>query len=74
MQPNIGHTDRIIRVVTAILIATLLISGQLLQELDVPATIAALLFLITGITGYCPLYKILKINTRNKIKQNKQTL
>ncbi|MBW7914555.1 MAG: DUF2892 domain-containing protein, partial [Taibaiella sp.] len=61
-------------VVAAMLIAMLLLNGQMIQVLIVPAIVIAVLFLITGITGYCPLYKLFKINTRNKVKQNKQTL
>lgn len=74
MQSNMGHTERIIKVVAAMLIAMLLLNGQMIQVLIVPAIVIAVLFLITGITGYCPLYKLFKINTRNKVKQNKQTL
>lgn len=74
MQPNIGNTDRIIRVIAAMLIATLLFSGNIQHEIAIPAGIVATLLLLTGFTGYCPLYKIFKINTKNNIKQNKQTL
>ncbi len=68
MQPNIGITDRIIRVVAAILLATLLISGNVQKEIAIPSGIIAGLLLLTGFIGHCPLYKIFKINTKNKIK------
>jgi hypothetical protein len=74
MQTNIGITDRIIRVVAAMLLATLLTTGNIVKEVAIPAGIIAGLLLLTGFTGYCPLYKVFKINTRNKVKQNKQTL
>lgn len=74
MKPNIGHIERITRVVTAMFLALLLINSQMIDGMVIPATIIAVLLLITGITGYCPLYKLFKINTRNKVKQNKQTL
>jgi hypothetical protein len=59
--PNIGKPDRIIRVIIAILlfIISIFISGWL----RIALVIIGIISLITAITRFCGLYKILGINT-----------
>ncbi|MFB3897108.1 MAG: DUF2892 domain-containing protein [bacterium] len=61
VTPNIGKTDQIIRAVIAILlfIVSLLLSGWL----RIVFVIVGIISLITAITRFCGLYKILGINT-----------
>jgi hypothetical protein len=59
MQCNVGTVDRILRVVVGLAIASLAFVG--------PQNLWYLLGLIpvaTGMVGWCPLYSLLKINTR----------
>lgn len=58
MERNVGELDRVIRIIFGILI---LVSGVALNLfiLFVPA----LILIVTGLTGICPIYKILNINT-----------
>ena len=54
MNRNIGSTDRIVRIVLGL--------GLLLLAVEGPRTAwgyIGLLPLITGIAGYCPLYRVL---------------
>ena len=55
---NEGTTDRIIRVVIGIAILSLTITGS--QSMW---GLVGLVPLITGLVGFCPLYKILGLNT-----------
>lgn len=59
--PNIGKTDQIIRIVIAILlfILSIFISGWL----RIALVIIGIISLITAITRFCGLYKILGVNT-----------
>lgn len=61
VTPNIGKTDQIIRGIIAILlfIISFLVSGWLRIVLVIIGIVA----LITAITRFCGLYKILGINT-----------
>lgn len=58
MQTNEGKTDRIIRVVLGVVLLSLVVVG--------PQTmwgLVGLVPLITGLVGYCPLYKLVGLNT-----------
>jgi hypothetical protein len=58
---NVGKTDRIIRIIIAILlfIISIVISGWL----RIILIIIGIMLLITTITRFCGLYKLLGINT-----------
>ncbi|MCU0597956.1 MAG: DUF2892 domain-containing protein [Desulfobacterales bacterium] len=65
MQINEGMIDRLLRLVASIAIIVLFLMGKL------PGNWALLLifsgsFFMSAITGYCPLYKPLGINTCKK--------
>ncbi|ABW67261.1 YgaP family membrane protein [Desulfosudis oleivorans] len=65
MQVNEGTIDRIVRAILGILIIALFLTGRL------PGYWALLLifsgtFLMTAVTGYCPLYAPLGISTVKK--------
>lgn len=60
MQPNIGTTDRVIRLIVGIVI---ILAGIYFKTWW--GTIG-LLPIVTGLLRYCPLYVPLKINTCGK--------
>ncbi len=64
MTQNVGPVDRIIRIVLAIAFAygAVALSGAWVWVLGVLAAVA----LITGLTGFCPLYRLLGINTNRR--------
>ena len=74
MKPNMGITERIIKVFIAMAIAIFLVIGNINDTAGIVLAVAAIVLLVTGFTGYCPIYKMMKVNTKNRIKQNKQTL
>ncbi|WP_298499650.1 DUF2892 domain-containing protein [uncultured Algibacter sp.] len=65
MKKNMGSLDKGIRIVVALVIALLyyfnIISGTLAYVLMA----IAIIFLITSLINFCPLYRIFKINTCN---------
>jgi hypothetical protein len=66
MKKNVGTIDKAIRIALAILIGILYFTNQITGIAAVILGIIALAFLISSITGYCPLYVPLKISTVKK--------
>ncbi|HPA87393.1 MAG TPA: DUF2892 domain-containing protein [Bacteroidales bacterium] len=66
MRKNMGQTDRIIRSVLAILLAVLYLAGAVDGILALVLLIIALIFGITGVIGFCPLYTLFGWNTMKK--------
>jgi len=64
MKPNMGTIDRIIRVILAIVFAVLYFSGTVTGALGIILLILGIVFLLTSIVSFCPLYLPFKINTR----------
>jgi len=66
MRKNVGNTDRIIRGITALIILSL----ALLKIIEGPTAIllgvAALVLMLTGLTGVCPCYIRLNKTTLKK--------
>ncbi|MFZ4524783.1 MAG: YgaP family membrane protein [Chlorobium sp.] len=58
MEQNIGKTDRIIRAVIGL---TIILAGIVIPSWWVAIGLVPLL---TSLTGFCPLYTLLKISTR----------
>lgn len=69
MKPNIGSTDKIIRIVAALLIVILYFFNVISGTLGIILLIVAALLIITSLISFCPLYPILKINTISKKKE-----
>ena len=66
MKKNIGQTDRIIRFVAAILIAVLYFTHVITGTLAIILGIVAVVFLVTSLIGFCPLYTLLGISTNKR--------
>ncbi len=67
MTQNVGPADRIVRIVLGIAFAygALALSGAWVWVLGILAAVA----LITGVTGFCPLYRLLGINTNRRRRE-----
>ena len=63
MKKNMGTTDRTIRVLLAIAAAILLATGIITGTNFMIALVIAIIFLLTSLAGFCPLYMLLGINT-----------
>lgn len=63
---NMGTLDRIIRLVIAALIAVLYFTGTLSGAAAIILGIIAVIFVVTSIISFCPLYLPFGISTRKK--------
>jgi hypothetical protein len=68
MKKNMGTIDRIIRIILAIMVVILYINGSITGTVAIILGIVAIVFIITSLIGFCPLYWPLKISTIGKAK------
>jgi len=66
MTKNMGLVDRIVRIVFAVVVALLILLGQVTGIAAVILGIFAAVFLLTGAIAFCPLYLPFGISTRKK--------
>ena len=63
---NMGTLDRTIRVAIAVVIAVLYFSGNLSGLTATIMGILAVIFVVTGFVGFCPLYTVIGLSTCKK--------
>ena len=63
MKPNMGNADRIIRVLLAAVFAYLYFSGTVTGTIGLVLVILGEVFVLTSLVSFCPLYKIVGLNT-----------
>ena len=68
MKKNMGAADRIVRTLLAILVVVLYLTDQISGTTAIILGIVAIIFLLTSLVGFCPLYVPFKISTRKKEK------
>ncbi len=66
MKTNIGSTDKLIRLLLAIVLILLFYFEVLTDTLGIVALIGALVLTVTSLINFCPIYPLLKINTAKK--------
>ncbi len=66
MKQNMGKTDRVLRTVLAVIVLVLYFSDQLTDLAAIVLGIFALVFLVTSVLGFCPLYVPLGISSKRK--------
>jgi hypothetical protein len=64
MKANESTLDRIIRVVVGIILLALSFSNAVTGGLGIVFIVLGAVALLTGVVGFCPLYMLLKINTK----------
>jgi glucose uptake protein GlcU len=69
MKKNMGLTDRIVRIVVAVIIAVLYFSNQITGVAAIILGVVALIFLLTGFVSFCPIYASFKFSTAKKDKK-----
>jgi hypothetical protein len=60
LKNNVGNIDRIIRVVVGIILV-----GNVFYALQLPIGWLGVILILTGVTGKCPFYSIVGINTKS---------
>jgi hypothetical protein len=68
MIKNMGSTDKIIRVLLAVLFGILYFTDTVTGTLGIILLILGIVFLLTSIISFCPLYKPVKISTLKEQK------
>lgn len=66
MKVNMGSIDRLVRIVISVILVTLIATGFIQGAIATVFSIVAVVFLLTAIAGYCPLYSLIGIGTLRK--------
>ena len=66
MKKNMGTIDRVIRILLAIVVAILYLTGNISGTAAIILGILAVVFILTSVIGFCPLYVPLHISTIGK--------
>lgn len=66
MKNNLGTTDKVIRILVAVVILVLFLTHVISGTLAVILLILAGVFVVTSLLGFCPLYLPFGLSTRNK--------
>jgi uncharacterized membrane protein YhfC len=66
MKANMGTIDKAIRIIVALLIGVLYWMGQISGIAAIILGVLALVFVLTSLISFCPLYLPLGISTRPK--------
>lgn len=66
MKKNMGILDRCIRVLLAIAIAVLYLTGAISGGWAIVLGVIAVIFVVTSLIGFCPAYVLFNISTIGK--------
>lgn len=66
MKKNMGSIDRVIRIAVALVLTTLVVTGTISGTWQIIAGILAVVFLLTSMVSFCPLYLPFGLSTRRK--------
>ena len=67
MPKNMGKIDRTVRILLAVVVVVILyLTGLISGWAAIILGVLALIFIVTSVIGFCPLYTPLKINTIKK--------
>ena len=63
MKTNMAMADRVIRSIIAVVIVVLYFTGVLNGTLALILGLVAVVFLLTGIISFCPIYRLFGLST-----------
>jgi hypothetical protein len=66
MKKNMGNADRIIRVIIAAIFTSLYFAGIITGTLGVVLVVLSVIFVLTSIISFCPLYLPFGLSTLRK--------
>ncbi len=69
MKKNMGSIDKAIRILFAVVVLILLLAGQISGTAAIILGIFAVIFVLTSLVSFCPLYTIFKISTLKSDKK-----
>ncbi len=65
MNANVSTLDRIIRLAVAVVATIAAFSVGASSLLGIVLLLVAVIMVVTAVMGFCPLYRLLRISTRN---------
>jgi hypothetical protein len=66
MKKNMGGTDKIVRIIIALIIVALFFTKIISGVLGIVLIIVAGVFVLTSLISFCPLYNLVGLNTCTK--------
>ena len=66
MKKNMGTMDKALRTIAAAIIAALYFTNVITGTLGIILLVLAVVFVLTSLVGFCPLYPLLGMNTRKE--------
>lgn len=66
MKKNLSNIDRIVRTLFAVVVAVLYFTDQITGTAAIILGLLAVIFLLTSVMSFCPLYAIFKFSTLKK--------
>lgn len=66
MKKNMGTIDKVIRILVAVVFAVLFFTNVITGTLGIILLVLAVVFVLTSLVSFCPLYWPLGINTGKK--------
>lgn len=66
MKANMGTLDKIIRIALAILVGVLYLTGQISGIVAIVLGVVAVIFVLTSLISFCPLYAPFGLSTKGK--------
>jgi hypothetical protein len=63
MKKNMGSTDRVFRLLIAVVLVALYFTGTVTGTLGVIGLVVAAVFTLTSVVSFCPLYSLFGIKT-----------
>jgi hypothetical protein len=66
MGRNMGGLDRGLRIVVAVVLAVLAYTGRFEGGIAIGAYVVAAVFVVTSLVGFCPLYRVIGMDTCGK--------
>lgn len=70
MKANMGTTDRLIRIFAATAIAILYYMGLISGTVAIVLGVVAVIFILTSMVSFCPLYAPFKLSTKKTSGDN----
>jgi len=66
MKKNLGTIDKVIRILVAVVIAVLFFTNVITGTLGIILLVLSVVFVLTSLVGFCPLYLPFGINSVTK--------
>jgi len=66
MKKNMGTVDKVLRLLGAVLLVVLYLTGVVSGVLGIICLLIAVMFVVTSILGFCPLYVPFGFSTNKK--------